>query len=504
MAPVRERTVAVRLSWVTGNLNPQTGDTGAFPCAFVSAHNADSMATARQTTSTRQRAGRAVFACAECGYESPKWLGRCPDCGSWNSMSERVMGSRGQRVNGGAPSAVAVELSELDGEEQPWTALGLAEFDRVLGGGVVAGSLMLVGGDPGIGKSTLLLQVAGLASAGRNVIYMTGEESARQVKMRAARLGIGGQRLFVLTETNLDGALRQAEALSPGLLVVDSIQTVYSEAAAQAPGSIVQLRQCTMDLMRWAKTSGVPVFLVGHVTKEGDIAGPRLLEHIVDVVLYLEGERFSSYRLLRGVKNRFGSVDEVGVFEMTAAGMRAVENPSAAFIAERAADAVGSAVVPTMEGSRPLLVEVQALTSPAVTPAPRRTANGLDFGRLLLVSAVLGRRLGISLASQDIIASVVGGLRVHEPAADLALALATVSSFRDKPVPPDLVAVGEIGLSGELRSVGQLERRLAEAERLGFRRCVLPEASVRRGAPRTALELLPAAGLREAIRLGLG
>ncbi len=460
------------------------------------------MATARQTPSTGLRAGRTIFACAECGYESPKWLGRCPDCGSWNSLSERVEG-RGTRV-ASRPVAQAVELSQLDGEEQPRMSLGLVEFDRVLGGGVVAGSLILVGGDPGIGKSTLLLQVAGLASAGRNVIYMTGEESARQVKMRAARLGIPGQRLFVLTETNLDEALRQAEALSPGLLVVDSIQTVYSEAAAQAPGSIVQLRQCTMDLMRWAKTTGVAAFLVGHVTKEGDIAGPRLLEHIVDVVLYLEGERFSSYRLLRGVKNRFGSVDDVGVFEMTAGGMRAVENPSAAFIAERAAGAVGSAVVPTMEGSRPLLVEVQALTSPAVTPAPRRTANGLDFGRLLLVSAVLGRRLGISLASQDIIASVVGGLRVHEPAADLALALAIVSSFRDSPVASDLVAVGEIGLSGELRSVGQLERRLAEAERLGFRRCLLPEASVRRGAPSTAMQLLPAAGLREAIKLGLG
>jgi len=505
MAPARERTVPVRWSWVTGVLNPQTRDTCTFPRAFVSAHNADSMATARQTTSTRLRGGRSVFACAECGYESPKWLGRCPDCGSWNSLSERVEG-RGTSV-ASRPAAQAVELSDVDGEDQSRMSLGLAEFDRVLGGGVVAGSLMLVGGDPGIGKSTLLLQVAGLAGAagGPGVLYLSGEESARQVKMRAARLGISGQRLFVLTETNLDEALRQAEGLAPALLIVDSIQTVYSEAAAQAPGSIVQLRQCTMDLMRWAKTTGVPVFLVGHVTKEGDIAGPRLLEHIVDVVLYLEGERFSSYRLLRGVKNRFGSVDDVGIFEMTAAGMQAVENPSAAFIAERAAGAVGSAVVPTMEGSRPLLVEVQALTSPAVTPAPRRTANGLDFGRLLLVSAVLSRRLGISLASQDIIASVVGGLRVHEPASDLALALAIVSSFRDSPIAADVVAIGEIGLSGELRSVGQLERRLAEAERLGFRRCLLPETSVRRGAPRHGgLELLPAAGLREAIKLGLG
>jgi DNA repair protein RadA/Sms len=287
--------------------------------------------------------------------------------------------------------------------------------------------------------------------------------------------------------------------------VVDSIQTVYSHSAAQAPGSVAQLRQCAMELMRWAKESGVPVFIVGHVTKDGEIAGPRLLEHIVDVVLYLEGDRFSSYRLLRGVKNRFGSVDDVGVFEMTAGGMREVVNPSEAFIAERAGDAVGSAIVPTLEGSRPLLVEVQALTSPTVTPAPRRTANGLDVNRLVLVSAVLSRRLGIPLAAQDVIASVVGGLRVREPAADLALALAIASSHRDKPVPGDLVAVGEVGLSGELRSVSQLERRLAEAERLGFKRCVLPQGSMRNGdKPKSKMALLPATTLREAIGLALG
>ncbi|MDO8615551.1 MAG: DNA repair protein RadA [Dehalococcoidia bacterium] len=445
---------------------------------------------------------RSVFACAECGYESPKWLGRCPDCTSWNSFSERPRASGGQRVNG-APAA-AVELSCVDGDSEPRVALGLPEFDRVLGGGVVAGSLVLVGGDPGIGKSTLLLQAAALAaSAGRSAVYVSGEESARQVKMRAARLGLSGDRLFVLTETDLQAALAEVERISPGLVVVDSIQTVHSPAAEQAPGSIAQLRQCTMELMRWAKSGGVPVFIVGHVTKDGDIAGPRLLEHIVDVVLYLEGERFSHYRLLRGVKNRFGSVDEIGVFEMTGEGLRGVENPSQAFIAERAADAVGSAVVPALEGSRPLMVEVQALTSPSVTPAPRRTANGLDFSRLLLVSAVLSRRLGLSLAGQDIIASVVGGLRVHEPAADLALALAIVSSSRDKPVAADIVALGEVGLSGELRSVSQLERRLGEAARLGFRRCLLAEASLRGGAPATALELMPAPTLREAIRLGL-
>jgi DNA repair protein RadA/Sms len=397
-----------------------------------------------------------------------------------------------------------VELSRLSREDEPRLAFGLPEFDRVLGGGAVAGSLALIGGDPGIGKSTLLLQVASLVAGERRVLYLSGEESARQVKLRAGRLGVNGDGLFVLTETNLDAALREAESLSPALLIVDSIQTVYSEAASQAPGSVAQLRQCTMDLMRWSKVSGVPAFLVGHVTKEGDIAGPRLLEHIVDVVLYLEGERFSSYRLLRSVKNRFGSIDEVGVFEMTGEGMAGVDNPSEAFIAERASGAAGSVVAPTLEGSRPLLVEVQALTSPTAMPTPRRTVNGLDFNRLLLVTAVLTRRAGLALAGQDVIASVVGGLRVHEPATDLALALAIVSSHRDKPVSPDLVAVGEIGLSGELRSVSQVERRLAEAERLGFRRCLLPAASLARAKPKTGLELLPAATLRDAIRMAFG
>ena len=410
------------------------------------------------------------------------------------------MGYGGATAQGLAP----VEVAALVDEDEARRPVGIGEFDRVLGGGVVAGSLALIGGDPGIGKSTLLLQAASrLAESGRSVLYVSGEESARQVKMRSARLGIGGERLFVLTETNLSAALAQAEAVSPALVVIDSIQTVYSESAEQAPGSIVQLRQCTMELMRWAKGSGVPVFLVGHVTKDGEIAGPRLLEHIVDVVLYLEGERFSNYRLLRSVKNRFGSVDEIGVFEMTGDGLRGVENPSEAFISERARDGIGSVIIPTLEGSRPMLVEVQALTSPTVTPAPRRTANGLDINRLLLVSAVLSRRLGESLAQQDIIASVVGGLRVAEPPADLALALAIVSSQKDRAVGGDMVAFGEIGLSGELRSVGHLERRLNEAERLGFKRCLLPEANLRRGRPKTSLELLPAATLREAIGKGL-
>lgn len=449
---------------------------------------------------------RAVFCCTECGYESPKWLGRCPECASWNSFAERVKGSNGTRGlkatagNGAAPEEIAA-LAEEDEARLP---IGIPEFDRVLGGGVVAGSLALIGGDPGIGKSTLLLQAASrLAEAGRAVLYVSGEESARQVKMRAGRVGLPGERLFVLTETNLGAALAHADALSPALIIIDSIQTVHSESTEQAPGSMVQLRQCTMELMRWAKGTGVPVFLVGHVTKDGDIAGPRLLEHIVDVVLYLEGERFSSYRLLRGVKNRFGAIDEIGVFEMTGEGMRGVENASEVFISERARDGIGSVVLPTVEGSRPMLVEVQALTSPTVTPAPRRTANGLDINRLLLVCAVLSRRLGENLGQQDIIASVVGGLRVAEPAADLAVALAVLSSQRDRVVAGDLVAFGEVGLSGELRSVGHLERRLSEAERLGFTRCVVPAGNATRGFSKRGLELLPAASVRDAVRFAL-
>ncbi len=450
---------------------------------------------------TARRPPRTVFACQECGYENPKWLGRCPECSSWNSFVERAAAVEVSRS--AAPAEPAVELAGLSDEDEPRLASGLPEFDRVLGGGVVAGSLALIGGDPGIGKSTLLLQIASLLAAERPVLYVSGEESARQVKLRAARLGLSGRGLFVLTETNLGAALREAESRLPGLLIVDSIQTVYTDAAPQAPGSIVQLRQCTMELMRWAKGSGVPTFIVGHVTKEGEIAGPRLLEHIVDVVLYLEGERFSNYRLLRSVKNRFGSIDEVGVFEMTGRGLIGVDNPSEAFIAERASDPVGSVVVPTLEGSRPLLVEVQALTSPTAMPTPRRTVNGLDFNRLLLVSAVLTRRVGLSLAGQDVIASVVGGLRVHEPATDVGLALAIASSHRDRAVPSDIVALGEVGLSGELRSVSQLERRLGEAERLGFRRCLLPRSSLDRARPQTGLEILPAATLREAVKLAL-
>lgn len=450
--------------------------------------------------------GRTVFACKECGHETPKWVGRCPACGEWNTSvewHEPKAAAPGLTTTAEAP----VQLADLRTENTPRLPLGIGELDRVLGGGVVAGSLILLGGDPGIGKSTLILQAAGsVATPARPVVYLAGEESPSQVKLRAERLGLIGDGLYVTGETALERALEQAANHPPALVIVDSIQTVYCEeleGGRSGPGSLAQLRESTLLLMRWAKQSGVPVFVIGHVTKDGDIAGPRMLEHIVDVVLYLEGDRFSTYRLLRGVKNRFGSIDEVGVFEMAGDGLRGVENPSEAFIAERPADPVGSAIVPTLEGSRPVLIEVQALTSPTVTPAPRRTANGLDINRLLLVTAVLSRRLNLPLAGMDVIANVVGGLRVGEPAVDLGLALAIVSSHKDRAFPADLVAIGEVGLSGELRSVSHLERRLLEAERLGFKRCVLPESTLSRQRPQTGIGLLPAAGLREAVRLVL-
>ena len=446
-----------------------------------------------------RRLAKTSFACTECGHETVRWEGRCAGCGAWNSLREWT-----EPVESVMPAAytaatpVALDQLAIDDKR---LSLGVPEFDRVLGGGLVPGSLVLIGGDPGIGKSTLVLQAAGSAAAQARVLYVSAEESAAQVKMRAERLGLGDAKLLVLAETSLDAALRQADEIAPCLLVVDSVQAVFSEAAGTSAGSIAQLRECAGTLMRWAKAGGIPVVLIGHVTKDGDIAGPRMLEHVVDVVLYLEGERFSSYRLLRAVKNRFGSVDEIGVFEMTGSGLRGVENPSEAFIAERAAEPVGSVVVPVMEGTRPLLVELQALTSPTATPAPRRTANGLDANRLTLVTAVLARRLGIPLAGLDVIANVVGGLRVHEPAADLGLALAVCSSHRDEALPGKLVALGEVGLSGELRSVSHLERRLMEAERLGFERCLLPESTLHRQRPKTSIELVAAPDLRRAIAI---
>ncbi len=447
---------------------------------------------------------RTIFVCQQCGKESLKWLGRCPNCQEWNSFVEKTVTAPPTSLQSVFPVNPPQELSQVVIEAADRFPLPLAEFNRVLGGGLVSASLVLIGGDPGIGKSTLLLQAsAQIAQAQGKVVYVSGEETLHQIKLRSERLGVKGEKLYLLAETDLDVILNQVEQLQPRLVVIDSIQAIYLPELDTAPGNITQVRECTQRLKQWAKLSAVPVFIVGHVTKDGAIAGPRVLEHIVDVVLYLEGEPFSAYRLLRCVKNRFGSTNEVGVFEMKEQGLVEVDNPSQAFISQRWGEAIGSAVVPTLEGSRPLLVEIQALTNPTSFGLPRRTANGVDFGRLLLVTAVLTRRVGLKLGNQDIIANATGGLRIREPAADLGIALSIASSFRDVGVDPQLAAVGEVGLSGELRAVSQLDRRVNEAARLGFKRCLVPKVGARVSPASKDIELIPVSTLREAIGVGL-
>ena len=417
-----------------------------------------------------------MFICQQCGNQQPRWLGKCPDCGAWDSFAEQVL-TKAPAGRAAQPklSTQPIPLTEVSSEGFTRLQIAGSEFMRVLGGGLVPGSLALIGGDPGIGKSTLLLQAGGqFAMQSGTVLYISAEESAQQLKLRAERLGLVTDQLYVLSETNLDLAINAIQELRPTLVIVDSIQTVYLEDITSAAGSVSQVREGAMRLLRVAKDNGVPIFLVGHVTKEGTIAGPRVLEHIVDVVLYLEGDRFHQYRMLRGVKNRFGSTDEVGVFEMTQAGMIEVTNPSQVFLAERSIGTPGSTVAVTMEGTRPILVEIQALTSHTQNPQPRRTANGFDPNRLTMLIAVLSKRVGIPLFNQDIYVNVVGGLRISEPAADLAVATAIASSFRNQRVDPNLALIGEIGLSGELRSVSQLERRLSEATKLGFTRALYP------------------------------
>ena len=427
------------------------------------------------------------YVCQECGRVAASYMGKCPQCGSFNSMVEEVVHdepvTKNTAVRGLTGRSSPRPISDIASDAEDRIKLPIEEFARVLGGGIVPGSIVLVGGDPGIGKSTLMLQMAMEMAATKRVLYVSGEESERQIKMRAVRLNNNGSlppNLLLVTETNLEIIFNHVHEVKPDLLIVDSIQTVYLSNMDSSAGSVSQVRECSSQLRELAKTSGISVFVIGHVTKEGTIAGPRVLEHVVDTVLYMEGDRFQAYRLLRSVKNRFGATSEVGVFEMREGGLAEVTNPSEAFLAERMINSAGSAIAVTMEGTRPILVEIQGLTSPTQFGNARRTANGVDFNRLLLIAAVLTRRAGLKLAEQDIFANVVGGLQIDEPAADLAIAMAITSSWRDVPSKADAVLIGEIGLAGELRMPGQMPARLREAEKLGFRTAIVPKA-IRKG-----------------------
>ncbi|WP_447972683.1 DNA repair protein RadA [Nitrospira sp. Kam-Ns4a] len=451
------------------------------------------------------------FLCQACGHQSPRWLGRCPDCGRWNSIKEERLPASSPRqglVRDGLTGAAASRPAPIDAIEvvgQPRRLTGIGEFDRVLGGGVVPGSVVLIGGDPGIGKTTLLLQaLARLASAGAPVLYVSGEESPQQIKMRGERLGVRSPLLYVLAETCLEDILKAVQELKPTATVVDSIQTMYTDQISSAPGSISQVQEVAGQLMTLAKRSGVPVFIIGHVTKEGAIAGPRLLEHIVDTVLYFEGDKGHSFRILRAVKNRFGSTNEIGVFEMKDTGLDEVGNPSELFLAERPGRSAGSVVVSSVEGTRPILVELQALVSPTGYPMARRVANGVELNRVALLVAVMEKRLGVHLSGQDVYVNVVGGIQIDEPAIDLGIVAAVLSSLRDQPIDSGTVVFGEIGLGGEVRAISQAELRLREAAKMGFRRCVLPERNLAKLDPVTGLDVVGVRDIRQALDAILG
>ena len=445
---------------------------------------------------------KTVYYCRECGNETGKWYGQCPACGAWNTMEEAPVSAGASKSAARNTAAKRINrprpVAELDEEQEIRFSTGLSELDRVLGGGAVKGSLVLFGGAPGIGKSTLLLQVCGNLS-GERILYVTGEESQRQLKMRARRLGVVSGELYVLAETDINTVVQSVEDLQPGILIIDSVQTMFNNEIASAPGSISQVKDCTMAVMHLAKSLGITAFVVGHVNKEGAIAGPKVLEHMVDCVLYFEGDSSTNYRILRSAKNRFGSTNEIGVFEMCDTGLREVPNPSEVMLAGRPVNAPGTCVACVMQGTRPILAEVQALLSPTSLSQARRNTNGVDFNRTMLLLAVLEKIGGLHVGSCDAYINVVGGLELNEPAADLSIVLALASSFRDKPIGEDLAAVGEIGLTGELRSVPSINQRLQEIARLGFKRCIVPAHCKDDIKAPTGLKILPARNVREAI-----
>ncbi len=448
---------------------------------------------------------KTVFFCSDCGNETAKWYGKCPACGAWNTLVEETVL---QPAKGSAKKQSVVltdinkptKLKDIQTEKEIRKSTGLTELDRVLGGGLVTGSLILIGGDPGIGKSTLLLQICDSLAEGGSVLYVSGEESERQLKMRAQRLDIHSDALSIVSQVNMDAVLQNIDELSPSFVIIDSIQTMYAPELSAAPGSVSQVREVTMTLMRKAKEYGITILVVGHVTKDGGIAGPKVLEHMVDCVLYFEGERHQNYRILRGVKNRFGSTNEIGVFEMRENGLIQVENPSVALLEGRPKNVAGTAVICAMEGSRPLLAEIQSLVATTTFAVPRRSANGVDHNRVSMLLAVLEKRVGMNLSTQDAYVNVVGGIRIDEPAADLGIICSIASGFRNFVIPENTALIGEVGLTGELRSVNHIEKRIAEIEKLGFEKCILPknnQAALKNF--KTMVELLYAGSVIEAL-----
>ncbi len=442
---------------------------------------------------------KTVYTCSFCGFQSPKWLGKCPDCDQWNSFYEEKNPARksaSKPADGPAPLA----LHTIAAQQDDRTPIGISELDRVLGGGLVKGAVVLIGGDPGIGKSTLVLQaLTKLSEAGHKVLYVSGEESARQIRMRAERLGRLPENVLILAETSLEQIDAHINECKPDMIVIDSVQTVYSPDLESAPGSVSQLREISSHLIQHAKRTDTATFLVGHVTKDGAIAGPRVLEHMVDTVLYFEGDRGHSYRILRAVKNRFGSTDEIGIFEMSSSGLIEVASPSELFISERSNQTPGSAVVPSIEGTRPILIEIQALVAPSPLAMPRRTAIGIDQNKTSLLIAVLEKKIGVKLFNQDVFINVAGGVRVNEPAVDLGIVAAIISSRLDQLVPADMVLCGEVGLTGEVRAVSQISMRINEAARLGFKRCILPEGSRKNISEKHAIECISVTSIQDMV-----
>ena len=445
-----------------------------------------------------------AYFCKNCGFEAPKWLGRCPSCGEWNTFTEEIVaresGSVPANVAGSLPAAKPQRVRDIRESEHRRMDLGNSEVNRVLGGGMVPGSLILLGGEPGIGKSTLSLQLA-LAANGLKTLYVSGEESLKQIKIRAARLHISSPELYILAETDMEQIINETELLEPDILIVDSIQTVYKRDLTAAPGGTTQIKECAMSLMQYAKNRNVTIFIVGHVNKEGTLAGPKILEHMVDCVLYFEGDQHMTYRILRAAKNRFGATNEIGVFEMLDAGLREVENPSEMLLSGRPADASGTCVTCVMEGARPVLAEVQALLAPCAGARPMRSSNGFDYNRASMLLAVLEKRGSLKVSQCDAYLNIIGGLTLDEPAAGLAAVVAIASSYLDKPVPSTMAAIGEVGLSGEIRSITHMEQRLSEVKRLGFTQCMVPAHKVKDLKAPVGLELLPVANISRALQL---